>query len=274
MRILPDQDFQRQDSNSLAIQLKQVHKVFPIKGEMLTALAGVDLVARRGEFVTIVGPSGCGKSTLLRIICGLEVPNGGQVLIEGRNVNRRSGLVGYMPQEDLLFPWRSVLNNVILGPELGRRDKESSRREALLLFPRFGLAGFESSYPFALSGGMKQRAALLRTILCHKEIMLLDEPLGALDALTRWNMQEWLLAIWEEFKKTVLFVTHDVDEAIFLADRVYVMTARPGRIKLEVSITLPRPRHYGVRTSFSFASLKEQIVNALVEESQRTVANH
>lgn len=248
------------------IELRQVHKAFRVDGKMVTALAGVDVVARKGEFVVLIGPSGCGKSTVLNILCGLMQPDSGEVLLDGEPVRHRTGLVGYMLQKDLLLPWRKVLDNVILGPEISGLDRNVAREEAVQLLPLFGLEGFEDSYPATLSGGMRQRAALLRTFLCRRNAMLLDEPFGALDALTRRGLQEWLLEIWGRFRQTILFITHDVDEAVYLADRVYVMTPRPGRIKLELDVPLPRPRQREMITSNEFAALKGRLLAALEPE--------
>jgi ABC-type nitrate/sulfonate/bicarbonate transport system ATPase subunit len=248
------------------VELREVYKTFRVDGRLVTALGGASLTAREGEFVVIIGPSGCGKSTLLNIVCGLLEPDSGEVLLDGQEVADRTGLLGYMLQKDLLLPWRKVLDNVILGPEISGLSRKEAREEALGLLPLFGLEGFEQSYPGTLSGGMRQRAALLRTFLCRKDVMLLDEPFGALDALTRRQLQQWLLDVWRRFGQTIIFVTHDVDEAIYLADRVYVMTPRPGRMKLELDVSLSRPRRPEMITSDLFASLKRQLLSALEVE--------
>ena len=245
------------------IELREVRKAFRVDGRLVTALDGLSLRAREGEFVVLIGPSGCGKSTLLNIICGLMQPDSGEVFFDGQPVRDRTGLVGYMLQKDLLLPWRKVLDNVILGPEISGMDGKAARQEASLLLPLFGLDGFEESYPATLSGGMRQRAALLRTFLCRQRAMLLDEPFGALDALTRRQLQQWLLEVWNQFQQTIIFVTHDVDEAIYLADRVYVMTPRPGVIKLDLNISLARPRRPEMLTSEEFGTLKVQLLEAL-----------
>jgi ABC-type nitrate/sulfonate/bicarbonate transport system ATPase subunit len=228
---------------------------------IVPVLQDVSLSAAREEFVSLIGPSGSGKSTLLNIICGLMQPDEGDVLLRGQVVAERIGRVGYMPQRDLLLPWRSVLDNVLLGPEVMGRDITQARREALELLPLFGLDGFEGHYPATLSGGMRQRAALLRTFLCHQETVLLDEPFGALDALTRRTMRRWLVDVWARFRQAVILVTHDVDEAIYLSDRVYVFSERPGRILDEVPIDLPRPRdeHAGA----VLAPYRERLLAAL-----------
>ena len=181
-----------------------------------------------GEFVTMVGPSGCGKTTIFNMIAGLLEPTRGDIRIDGQSVAGRTGHVGYMLQKDLLLPWRTVLRNVMLGAELLGRSPRELEGEARQLMVRFGLQGFESEWPSRLSGGMRQRAALMRTVMSHQDVMLLDEPFGALDAMTKGMMQEWLLDIWSEFRRTIVFITHDIDEAIYLADRVFVMSARPG----------------------------------------------
>jgi ABC-type nitrate/sulfonate/bicarbonate transport system ATPase subunit len=170
-----------------------------------------------------------------------------------------------MPQRDLLLPWRQVLDNVILGPEIQGEDLTAAREEARGLLPLFGLEGFGHSYPPDLSGGMRQRAALLRTFLCRKQLMLLDEPFGALDAITRNTLQEWLLEVWQRFRHTILFITHDVDEAVFLSDKVYVLSPRPARVDLELPIPLGRPRKRQMAFTSEFAALKRQLLQALAE---------
>ena len=255
------------------VALKEVDKVFNQGGRSLQVLQSVNLVAREGEFVTLIGPSGCGKSTLFNIIAGLEEPTGGLIYLDGHQASYRIGSVGYMFQRDLLLPWRSVLDNAILGLELGGADKKEARAHALLLLEEFGLKGFAASFPYQLSGGMRQRVAFLRTVLIRKDVLLLDEPFGALDALTRSTMQEWLLNIWDKFESTVLFITHDVEEAVFLSDRVYVMTARPGQIKLELSIQLPRPRQTSLTTAPEFTAYKKLLLEALKEEAATEVVS-
>jgi len=241
----------------------RIAKRFEAGGRAVEALAGVDLVARPGEFVALVGPSGCGKSTLFNIVAGLEPPSAGDARVDGRSVVGRPGAAAYMPQRDLLLPWLSVLDNAALPLELAGRPRDGARREAAGHFERFGLAGFERHWPRQLSGGMRQRAALLRTYLVDRGLMLLDEPFGALDALTRSEMQEWLLGVWEESRRTVLFVTHDVEEALFLADRVYVMSPRPGRIVAELPVRFPRPRRLDLVGDPAFARDKADLLARL-----------
>ena len=247
------------------LSVSNLYKGYRLHGLPVPVLAGVSLTAMPREFVTLIGPSGSGKSTLFNLIVGLEEPDAGEICINGCTHSSRIGLVGYMPQRDLLLPWRSVLDNVILGPEMAGVPRRQAQAEAREYLPLFGLQGFAGAYPATLSGGMRQRAALLRTFLCHKEIMLLDEPLGALDALTRAEMQEWLLEVWSARVggQTILFITHDVEEAVFLSDRVYVLTPRPAQIAAELQISLPRPRRRNMVTTPAFIALKETLLAAL-----------
>jgi ABC-type nitrate/sulfonate/bicarbonate transport system ATPase subunit len=237
-------------------------KRFETRGEGVQALAGLDLQVADGEFVSVIGPSGCGKSTLFNILAGLEEPSAGSLQLDGAAVHGRQllGRVGYMPQRDLLMPWRTILDNTILGLEVAGVRRAEARRRALALLPDFGLEGFEHRRPGELSGGMRQRAALLRTYLAGREVILLDEPFGALDSLTRAGMQQWLTGVWEEHRKTIVLITHDVDEALFLADRVYVLSRRPGRVVLALEVDLPRPRQYDLITSEPFVRQKQLLL--------------
>ncbi len=210
--------------------------------ERLEVLRDVSLSVRPREFVSLLGPSGCGKSTLCNIVAGLVRPDGGEVLLGGAPLDGARGRVAYMQQKDLLLPWRTVLDNAILGLEIQGTPRERARDEARAMLVRFGLEGFERAYPATLSGGMRQRVALVRTLLCNRDLLVLDEPFGALDAMTRAAMQGYLLRLREEFGRTVLFITHDIEEAVLLSDRIYIMTARPGRIRAELLPDLPRPR--------------------------------
>ena len=229
----------------------------------VAVLEEVELEVGSGEFVSIVGPSGCGKSTLLSILAGLVPPTRGRVLVDGRQPDRLLGSVGYMPQRDLLMPWRTVLRNATLPLEITGVSAREAREAALRELPRFGLAGFEDRRPASLSGGMRQRAALLRTFLAGRELVLLDEPFGALDALTRQSMQAWLLRIWQTDRKTILLVTHDVEEAVYLSDRVYVMSGRPGRMLDLVGIEIPRPRGLEVALSPEFLAIRRRLLEPL-----------
>lgn len=187
------------------------------------------------EFVSILGPSGCGKSTILKLLTGVICPESGQIQVEGELIRGVTEHFAYMPQNDLLFPWKTILDNVCLYGQVHKNLPEA-KKEALLSFPLFGLDGYETSYPSALSGGMRQRAAFLRTALCHADILLLDEPFGALDVITRGEMQDWLFSMRKRLNKTVLLVTHDMDEAIYLSDRILIMNGTPATISHEISI--------------------------------------
>jgi ABC-type nitrate/sulfonate/bicarbonate transport system ATPase subunit len=227
--------------------------------EPTEALADVSLELEAGSFVSLVGPSGCGKSTLLRILAGLVAPSRGDVLLDGSAPGELLGRVGYMPQGDLLMAWRTTLDNVTLGLELSGVPRAEARLRARAELARFGLEGFERHWPRALSGGMRQRAALLRTFLAGREVLLLDEPFGSLDALTREDLREWLLGVWDAQRKTILLVTHDVEEAVFLSDRVYVMSSRPGRIRALVDVPLPRPRSEELTATPEFVAIERQV---------------
>src|SRR3954462_15755761 len=218
----------------------------------LTALAGIDLTLRGGELTAVVGPSGCGKSTLLELVAGLQEPDEGVV--------ERRAACAYMPQRDLLLPWRDALGNAGLALECQGVARAEARRRAVPLFERFGLAEFEHVRPAALSGGMRQRVAFLRTLLQGRPVLLLDEPFGALDAITRADLREWLAGALAEDPRTVLLVTHDVEEAVFLAARIVVLSPRPGRVVAEFDVGLPRPRSV---TSVEFAGLKARALEAL-----------
>jgi ABC-type nitrate/sulfonate/bicarbonate transport system ATPase subunit len=247
------------------LEVDGISVVFPTEDRgSFAAVRELSLSVGHGEFVSILGRSGCGKSTLFNAIAGLLAPTVGTVRVDGTTVNGTPGHAGYMMQRDHLFPWRTVRANVVVGRDVLGHDRRESRRRADALFGRFGLAGFERSYPSALSGGMRQRAALLRTVLLDRELLLLDEPFGALDAITRAEMQAWLLEIWEELRRTVLLITHDVEEAIFLSDRVLVMGGPPGRILADVDVAIDRPRAYAdVVTSPTFTRLKHEILDVI-----------
>lgn len=245
------------------IEMKGVGQSFPVGAETLSVLQNIDLTVSPGEFVSLIGPSGCGKSTLLNIVAGLMEPTEGALLIDGQPSPRRLGVVGYMHQKDLLLPWRTVLGNAVLGLEIQGVPGAQARARAMELMDSFGLKGFENSYPSLLSGGMRQRVAFLRTMLADQDVILLDEPFGALDSLTRSGMQEWLLGLWESWRKTVVMVTHDVEEALLLSDRVYVLSARPGRVEMVLTVDLPRPRTYEAVTEEGFVRMKQRVLAAL-----------
>jgi ABC-type nitrate/sulfonate/bicarbonate transport system ATPase subunit len=233
------------------------------------ALEDVSISLDEGEFVSILGPSGCGKSTLLALLAGLLEPTRGRILLDGESpAGGLLGRIGHMPQRDLLMEWRTTLANATLGLELAGVGRGAARERALAEVGRFGLAGFEDRRPSELSGGMRQRAALLRTFLAGRDVLALDEPFGALDALTREAMREWLLDVWEADRKTILLVTHDVEEAVFLSDRVYVMSGRPGRIAAEVAVGLPRPRRLELTETAAFGELKARLLEPLRNEAR------
>ncbi|WP_100486703.1 ABC transporter ATP-binding protein [Sporolactobacillus pectinivorans] len=250
------------------LNIQHCSKYFKKNGKPLCVLETADMKVENGKFVSIIGPSGCGKSTLFNIIAGLARPSEGQVLLDGKNITGESGHVGYMLQKDLLLPWRTILDNVIIGLEIRGVSKKKAREKALPMLQKYGLKGFEYDHPDALSGGMRQRAGLIRTLLDNKEVILLDEPFGALDAQTRLQMQNWLLQIWSDFQKTVLFVTHDIDEAIYLSDEIYVFTRRPGRIKTKIDVRLPRPRGEQTLMEERFLYLKRKLLLMLREERE------
>ena len=201
-----------------------------------TILGGLSFDVADGEFVSLLGPSGCGKSTILNVLAGIVTPEGGTVRVDGATISGTSEHFAYMPQEDLLLPWKSILDNVCLYGAIHGTKKEAAER-ARALFPAFGLAGYEGAYPDALSGGMRQRAAFLRTAMCQADILLLDEPFGALDVITRGDMQDWLQNMRSQLGKTTLLVTHDIDEAIYLSDRILVLNSRPASIREEITIS-------------------------------------
>jgi len=245
------------------IELRHVSKTFAGKNHDVPALADISFRIMPGEFVTIIGASGSGKSTMFNLCVGLLEPNEGEILIDGEQPRNRTGMVGYMPQHDLLLPWRNVLDNVLLPLDIQGVSRRESRKTALDMLPHFGLESFENEYPSALSGGMRQRAALLRTWLMGRSTLLLDEPFGALDALTRKELQNWLLGVWDEFERTVMFITHDVEEAVYLADRVIVLSARPGKIQNELKIDLPRPRKQAMIAEPLFGQLVRDLLTEL-----------
>ena len=250
------------------LRLEHVSMTFRGTQGDFVALAPVDLDIPAGRFVSLIGPSGCGKTTIFNIVAGLQPPTTGRVLIDGEDLTGFIGQVGYMLQKDLLLPWRTVLDNVALGLEIRGTPMREARERALPLLLRYGLGGFEHQHPPALSGGMRQRAALLRTLLIDMDIILLDEPFGALDAQTKSKLQEWLLGLFADFGRTVVFVTHDVEEAAFLSDEIYVMASRPGRIVDRLPIDLPRPRDRSIVTTPRFMAIKKYCLDLL--HSQET----
>jgi ABC-type nitrate/sulfonate/bicarbonate transport system ATPase subunit len=245
-----------------AVAVAGVRRDYRTRRGVVTALDGVDLDLREREVLAVVGPSGCGKSTLLELIAGLQEPDAGSVTVSG--ADERLDACAYMPQRDLLLPWRTALANAALALECRGRSRAEARRQAAPLFERFGLAEFERSYPGELSGGMRQRVAFLRTLLAGRPVLLLDEPFASLDSITRGQMQEWLAGALAAEPRTVVLVTHDTEEALFLADRVAVLSPRPGHVveELEVPFTRPRNRRE-LLTDPTFMQLKQRALETL-----------
>ena len=243
------------------------------KGQATQALLPVDFEVQENDFVTILGPSGCGKSTMLRIVAGLDYPTQGRVLLGGRPVEGPGADRGMVFQSYTLFPWLTIEQNIRFGlRERGMPEAQQKERAAYFI-AKVGLRGFEQHFPKQLSGGMQQRTAIARALANDPKILLMDEPFGALDNQTRVLMQELLLGIWEAERKTVMFVTHDIDEAIFMANRVAVFSARPGRIKSEIAVQLPHPRHYTIKTSPEFMDLKARLTEEIRAESMAADAH-
>jgi NitT/TauT family transport system ATP-binding protein len=251
-------------SENAHIEVRGLTKSFGTGQEAMTALENVDLTVRRGEFVSILGPSGCGKSTLLMILAGLVTGSGGTVLVGGRPVRVPLTDVGIVFQRDLLFDWRTILGNVMLQADIRGLDREASRQKAISLLETVGLKGFEDRRPWELSGGMRQRAALCRALLHEASVLLLDEPFGALDAITRDQINVDLQAIWMREQRTAVMVTHSISEAIFLSDRIVVMSPRPGRISREVEIDLPRPRTVAMRDRPEFVDYQAKLRDSIM----------
>ena len=247
------------------LELRRVSATYEEGGATLLAVADVSLTVVDGEFVALIGPSGCGKSTLLDVVAGLIAPAAGEVRLDGAPTPdaARLGRSAYMRQRDLLLPWRTALENAALALEVAGMPRRRALAVARARLPEFGLAAFAGAYPAQLSGGMRQRVAFLRTVLADRPLLLLDEPFGALDALTRAEMQAWLLGLWEHERRAVLLVTHDVEEAVFLADRVIVLTPHPGRVAHEEVVALPRPRRRSVVTEPAFVRHKAAVLAAL-----------
>lgn len=260
------------DDNAPIVSINSVGKNFTVSGKNFTAIEKIDLEIFKNEFVSIVGTSGCGKSTLLNMIGGLDEPSSGEILINGNVVNGPGRDRGFVFQTYSLFEWMTVEKNIHFALEKSPLTKSEKTELVAHFIHAVGLSGFEKAFPKQLSGGMKQRVAIARALVYKPSILLMDEPFGALDAQTRGMMQELLLKIWENHKVTVLFVTHDVDEAIFLADRVVVLASRPGRVKMDIPIALERPRSYELVTDPQFSQYKRDILSAIREETLKVMA--
>ncbi len=243
------------------LQLDNIHKAFGAT----RVLDGISLTVGEGEFVSILGPSGAGKSTLFQMLIGGVRADSGSIRCDGRSLGPEAGRFAFMPQRDALMPWRRILGNVTLGLEVQGMGRKPAREKVLPLMPEFGLAGFEDHYPAQLSGGMRQRAALLRTVVQERDMLLLDEPFGALDALTRTGMQRWLEIMWQRHRWTALLITHDVREAVFLSDRIYVLSARPARVVREFPVPLPRPRDVRASGLRDVSAVEAAVLETLLE---------
>ncbi|RUT31678.1 ABC transporter ATP-binding protein [Paenibacillus zeisoli] len=252
-----------------ALEVRGISKSFREKRRELPVLNDISLSVTPGEFVSIVGPSGSGKSTLFHLIGGLTEPDQGQILLQGRDITGQKGHISYVPQQPALFPWRTIEDNVILGMEVAGVPVKEARAEAREWLLRAGLGGFETVYPHKLSGGMQQRASFLRGLLSRQEVMCLDEPFSALDALTRSDMQHWLLNIWEENKRSVLFITHNIEEALLLSDTVYLFSSRPATVLHKFQIPFPRPRREEIAEDPAFLTLKRELTQYMREEQHK-----
>jgi NitT/TauT family transport system ATP-binding protein len=253
------------------IQASKIHRQFQVNNDFgkktkLMVLDDFNLQVREGEFLSILGPSGCGKSTFLNMLAGLDKQDGGQILIDGEPVSDRSFDRGMVFQGYALFPWRTVLENVEIGLQIRGLEKKEREEIARYYLAMVGLTAFANRYPHQLSGGMKQRVAIARVLAYQPDIMLMDEPFAALDAQTRETLQLELIRIWEADKKTIVFITHSIDEAILLSDRVAVMTARPGRVKEIIDVSLPRPRSEEIRNSSEFAQIRQYAWSLIKDE--------
>jgi NitT/TauT family transport system ATP-binding protein len=252
-----------------ALEASGVTKRYERGGKSLPIVEIAEFAVREGEFITVIGPSGCGKSTFLHIVGGFIAPETGSIRVHGKEVSGPGPDRGMMFQEFSLFPWKSVAGNIAWGLEAQGFGKEKIDEVVARQLAMIGLTEFRNHYPAELSGGMKQRTALARVLAFDPKVLLMDEPFGALDAQTREQMQEELMSLWERTRKTVVFVTHDIDEAVFLADRVVVLTARPARIREEVKIDLPRPRDIEVRKSVKLLEYRNYIWDLIRSESRR-----
>jgi len=254
------------DAAPVQIQVRGVEKTFSVGAQKIVALQNIDLDIRKGEFVCLLGPSGCGKSTLLNAVAGFQPPTKGTVTVDGRTITEPGPDRGMVFQEYALFPWMTVAQNVAFGLEIKGMSKAEIAERVEWLLQKLHLQDFRNRFPKDLSGGMRQRVAIARVLALDSPILLMDEPFGALDALTRRTLQDELLRIWEEVGKTILFVTHSIEESIYLADRIIVMTYRPGTIKRDVVVDMPRPRD---GSAPEFNRLKRELSQMVMEEQQR-----
>ncbi|OWA35320.1 nitrate ABC transporter ATP-binding protein [Saccharibacillus sp. O16] len=252
------------------LELDGVRKSFGSRRKPLPVIDGVSLQVREGEFVSLIGPSGSGKSTLFHLIGGLLQPDGGEIRLDGRIINGERGHIGYMPQQPALFPWRTIEENVVLDREINGIPRRESLDEARRWMARAGLSGFETAYPHMLSGGMQQRASFVRALLSPHGLMCLDEPFSALDAFNRSEMQAWLLDIWEETRRSVLFITHHIEEALLLSDTIYVLSGRPSSVLKRIEVPFPRPRREEIAESPEFLALRRELTGWMKEEQRKS----
>ena len=250
------------------IKIEKVDKVFNDNGGSVTALQDVNLHITEGEFNVIIGPSGCGKSTLLYLLAGFDRPTHGKILLDGTPIEKPGPDRGFVFQDYALFPWKTVLGNITFGLTNNGWGKKAARAKAMAYIKLVHLSGFENAYPHTLSGGMKQRVGIARALAYNPKVLLMDEPFGALDAQTRKHMQRELINIWQQTNKTVIFITHSVIEAVYLADKIIVMTARPGQVKGLVPVNLPRPRNY---TGDAYLTVRQQVLELLEEEVEKEI---
>jgi ABC-type nitrate/sulfonate/bicarbonate transport system ATPase subunit len=251
------------ETDNAKLELTDISMSYPRGGRRHPVLEDVSLRVGEGEFVTLIGPSGSGKSTLFRLIGGVERPDAGSIRIDGREITGRRGLISYMPQQPSLFPWLSVEANISSALKAAGVGKREAAALASDWLRRIGLGDAAREYPYALSGGMQQRVSFLRALLMPRGVMCLDEPFAALDALTRADMQAWLLGIWEAERRSVLFVTHSIEEALTLSDRIYVLSPAPARVLSELRVPFPRPRRADVWKEPEFVRLKERVLSLL-----------
>lgn len=251
----------------MTVRINNVGKTFPSRiGDPLVALEDISIEIERGEFLCILGPSGCGKTTLLRLVAGLDRPTSGEIIVEGKSVTGPDPRLAMIFQEYSLYPWRTVRGNIAFGLQMRGMPREERDERVNHFIQLVGLEGFGDSYPYELSGGMRQRVAVARALATDPAVLLMDEPFGALDAQTRNRMQKELLLIWEKTKKTVIFVTHSVDEAVYIADRILVLSTRPGRVAGIYDIDIPRPRN---RTSVEFAKIRRDVLEQIDRFEER-----
>ncbi|WCK54920.1 ABC transporter ATP-binding protein [Aneurinibacillus sp. Ricciae_BoGa-3] len=253
--------------NSPMLSLQGLSYAFSDVGSAKPIFSDLSIDVQEGEFVSVIGASGSGKSTLFKLIAGLIEPDQGEIWLGGVRADSRLGKVGYMPQKDLLLPWKTVMDNVLLPLALTKQDKREKTQEIREWLARFGLAEYEQAYPHQLSGGMRQRAAFLRTVVTGRDLLLLDEPFGALDALTKRKMHSWLLELWGDLQKTVVFITHDLEEALLLSDRIYLLSGSGGSGVRESKVSLPRPRSSAFIYKPEFIEMRKELERLIDDES-------